>query len=80
MSEKRIVSVDDYGKIVVCLKEVMDAKEMTRYRLARSIDARFEVIDKWYRGEVEKLDLDILARICCVLNCKPEDIIKYVSE
>ena len=27
--------------------------------------------------EVEKLDLDVLARICYVLECEPADIIKY---
>ena len=28
-------------------------------------------------AEVEKLDLDVLARICYVLECEPADIIKY---
>ena len=41
------------------------------------INSRFEVINKWYNNDVEKLDLDVLARICYVLNCKVEDIIKY---
>jgi DNA-binding Xre family transcriptional regulator len=27
--------------------------------------------------EIEKLDLDVLARICYVLECEPADIIKY---
>ena len=32
---------------------------------------------KWYKGEVEKMDLDVLARICYVLDCSPSDIISY---
>jgi DNA-binding Xre family transcriptional regulator len=28
-------------------------------------------------AEIEKLDLDVLARICYVLECEPADIIKY---
>ena len=51
------------------LKERMDSDGINRNTLARRIGVRFEVVDKWYRGDVEKLDLDILARICCVLHC-----------
>ena len=43
------------------------------------INARFEVIDKWYNGHVEKFDADVLARICFVLECTPGDIIRYTA-
>ena len=57
----------------------MDAKQITRYKLARQINSRFEVIDKWYRGEIEKLDLDVLARICYVMKCEVGDIVEYTE-
>ena len=50
---------------------------LSRNTLASSINARFEVIDKWYNGQVEKIDLDVLARICYVLGCSPSDILIY---
>ena len=40
-------------------------------------EARFEVINKWYQGHVEKIDADVLARICYILDCNPGDIILY---
>ena len=55
----------------------MDKKNISRNALARAINARFEVIDKWYNGHVEKIDADVLARICYVLECSPADIIIY---
>ena len=55
----------------------MDKHGITRNALARAINARFEVIDKWYQGDVEKIDSDVLARICCVLECEAGDIIHY---
>lgn len=72
-----IITIKEYGKIDICLKELMDAKNITRNYLAKSANTRFEVIDKWYNNRVEKLDLDVLARICYVLNCSPDNIIKY---
>lgn len=55
----------------------MDEKNISRNALARAINARFEVIDKWYNGHVEKIDADVLARIYYVLKCTPADIIIY---
>ena len=58
----------------------MDKQQITRNALARAVNTRFEVIDKWYNGHVEKIDADVLARICYVLNCTPADIIHYVAD
>ena len=72
-----LYTMNNYGHIEIRLKEYMDAKQITRNALARAINTRFEVIDKWYSGRVEKIDSDILARICFVLGCTPGDIIQY---
>lgn len=74
-----IVSIKDYGHIKLNIKEYMDAHHITRNALARAINTRFEVVNKWYCGNIEKMDTDILARICFVLNCEPGDIIEFVK-
>ena len=75
--QKEIYTLNQYGSIEINLREIMDAKNISRNALARAINTRFEVIDKWYNGHVEKIDADILARICYVLECQPADIIIY---
>lgn len=72
-----VLTIKEYGKIKICLKELLDEKEITRNSLAKRVDTNFEVIDKWCKGSVERMDLDLLARICYVLGCEPADIIKY---
>ncbi len=76
--EHELFTINEYGTVELKLKEIMDARGITRNALARAIDTRFEVIDKWYHGHVEKIDSDILARICFVLDCTPGDIIQHV--
>lgn len=76
-NSRSVITINDYGKITVHIKEIMDSKGITRNFLAKTSNTRFEVINKWYNGQVEKMDLDILARICYVLDCTPADIIKY---
>ncbi len=72
-----IVYLKEYGKINLKLKEYMDERKITRNALAKRVNTRFEVIDKWYNNRIENIDLDILARICFVLSCDTNDILKY---
>ncbi len=55
-------------------------RKIPRNELARAIGTRFEVIDKWYSGDVSRIDADILARICYVLDCQVQDILTYEKD
>lgn len=76
---KPITKICEYGKIVINIREIMDKKGITRYHLSRITNTRFEVVNKWYNGKVERIDADILARFCYALDCNVGDIIEYQS-
>ncbi len=76
-NSRSILSIKEYGKIDICLKEVLEKRGVTRNALAKATNTRFEVIAKWCCNKVEKLDLDVLARICYVLECSPSEIVRY---
>lgn len=67
----------DYGKVTLKLSETMDRLGVNRNFLMTHARTQFGVIDKWYDGRVEKMDLDLLARICFVLDCDIGDILEY---
>ena len=78
MKELRsVVNLGSYGNISIHLKEEIEKRGITRYRLAKLADTRFEVVEKWCSGTVERIDTDVLARFCYILNCEITDIIKY---
>lgn len=78
MEELRsVVNINTYGNISIHLKEIIEEKNITRYRLAKLADTRFEVVEKWCSGTVERIDTDVLARFCYILNCDVDDIIKF---
>lgn len=72
-----VFSMKEYGHVEIQLQEIMEKRGITRNALARATNTRFEVINKWYQGHVEKLDTDVLARICYILDCTPGDIVIY---
>jgi putative transcriptional regulator len=75
--ETSILYKREYGVVRLRLQEFMDQRGINRNQMARRIGVRFEVIDKWYQGKVEKLDLDVLARLCFVLDCQAGELLEY---
>ena len=72
---KSIVSYEAaaYGHVRVKLAEMLDSRGITRNK--------YEVIDRYYKAvNVEMVDLDFIAKVCYVLECKVEDLLEYESE
>lgn len=72
-----VLTLRDYGTVRICLKDLMDSRGISRNELARAANTRFEVVNKWYQGNLEKIDSDILARFCYILHCQIGDILQY---
>ena len=76
-----IVDIKKYGTIKVKLAEIMDSRGITRNKLANLMGVRYEVIDRYYKASnIERLDVDILAKACYVLNCSVSDLLEYSQE
>ena len=77
---KEIVSrqVRDYGRIEVKLKDQLDRRQMTRNRLRTLTGVKYDVIDRYYKGvDIQMVDLDFLAKVCCVFDCHIADLLEY---
>lgn len=35
-------------------------------------------LNHYYRNEISRIDLDVIARLCFALNCTIEDILEFV--
>ena len=75
--ENSVLHMRKYGSIRLRLGEIMDQRGIKRNQMAKRIGTRFEVVSRWYNGDVEDLDLDILARLCFVLDYRVEDLLEY---
>ncbi|MBE7039618.1 MAG: helix-turn-helix transcriptional regulator [Ruminococcaceae bacterium] len=76
-----IIDIKQYGKIKIKLAEVMDRKNITRNKMRTLTGVKYEVIDRYYEAQnVERFDLDFLAKACFVLDCKIGDLLEYENE
>lgn len=68
----------EYGQIRVKLAEVLDSRNITRNHLSKITGIKYEIIDRYYKADhIQRVDLDLLARVCYVLDCKIEDLLEY---
>ena len=76
-----LVDMKQYGKIKLKVQELLDARGITRNRLRTLTGVKYEVIDRYYKAQnVERVDLDFLAKVCFVLDCTVADLLEYEKE
>ena len=72
--------IQEYGCIRVKLRELLDSRGISRNRLRTLTGVKYDVIDRYYRSDsIQMVDLDFLAKVCCVLECRIEDLLAYES-
>lgn len=72
-----IYTLKDYGKIDINLKQILDAKKISRSKLSSMIALSYDLVNRYYNNKVTRVDLDVIARFCYVLNCSIDDILKF---
>lgn len=67
------------GKSKSNYKNISINNGITRNALSMATGIRYDVIDRYYKGQITRIDLENLAKICYALECKLSDIIDYKS-
>ena len=68
------------GKIKITLASYLEEREISRYKIIKNCNVSQTQLNRYYRNQIERIDLDVLARICDYLNCEVSDLLEYVPE
>ena len=60
------------------VKVMLAVREMTQKELAEKTGIRPPTISAICTGTIKHLPVDVLDRICDVLDCQPGDIVEYI--
>ena len=78
MSLINIAETKDFGKVKLKFAEYIDKIGVTRNKVADLSGIKYSIVDRYYKNaNVERIDLEILAKICFVLQCSLSDILEY---
>ena len=72
------VSSDGYGDIKIHLAEIFEEKNISLNQLSFRTEMQRTQLRNYRYNKIQRLDIDILKRLCYVLECNLTDLIEYI--
>ena len=72
------VNMDDCGKIRIRLKDILEQRNISLNQLSFRAEMQRTQLRNYRDNKVQRLDIDILLRLCYVLECDLTDLIEYI--
>lgn len=67
-----------YGTIQIKLDELIKKAGISKNKLSHRAEMQRSQINNYCNNRITRLDIDVLARICTVLNCSIGDLLEFV--
>ena len=78
---KKIYKIDyENGYYLFKLEQVLEDKHISKNKIMRDTNTDFKVLKRLWRGDLSKLDMTIIDRLCNYLDCEMTDIIEYKKD
>ena len=74
------MQVIEHGKVVLKLDQIINAQGISISKLAFRAEMQRTQLKAYIKNEVQRVDLDILARLCHALECDITDLLEYKKE
>ena len=69
--------LDECGKVDLKLDEFLKTHHLSRSSLSKNGQIHYKQLLKYCNNDMQKVDLNLLARISKTINCEISDIIEY---
>lgn len=71
-------NMDDCGKIQIRLKDILEQRNISLNQLSFRAEMQRTQLRNYRDNKIQRLDIDILRRLCYVLECNLTDLIEYI--
>lgn len=68
----------DYGTIDIKLDALIKRKGISKNKLSLRAEMQRTQINNYCNNKIIRLDIDVLARICTVLECEISDLLEFI--
>lgn len=69
--------MQNFGKITFKIDQVLEEKNISKNKLEKEANLQRTQLNSYCNNKVKRIDLETIAKICYVLDCKVEDIVEY---
>ena len=70
--------MESYGTIRIKLDALIKESGISKNKLSHRAEMQRTQINHYCNNTITRLDIDVLARICAVLDCKISDLLEYI--
>lgn len=71
-------NTNDCGEIKITLQEVMNSRQISMNQLSFRAEMQRTQLRNYRDNKVQRVDIDILKRLCYVLECTLDELIQYI--
>ena len=71
------VEIED-GYYIFKLEDILKQRHVSINKLMRDTNTDFKVLKRLLTGDLVRIDIFVLARLCNYFNCNIEDIVEYI--
>ena len=68
------------GHFIFKLNSVLSEKNVTKNSIIHKKTIDFNSMQRLIKGDLTRIDLNIIAKLCNELDCKMEDLIEYEND
>lgn len=70
--------MEPYGKIQINLAQLIQRKGISKNKLSHWAEMQRTQINHYCNNTITRLDTDVLARLCTVLECGIDELLEFV--
>lgn len=74
----RVMIMRENGKIVIKLDELIKKSGMSKNKFSQRAEMQRTQLNNYCNNKITRLDTDVLARICTLLECRISDVLEFV--
>ena len=68
----------EYGTVRIKLEELIEESGLSKNMLSHRAEMQRTQINNCCKNRITRLDIDVLGRLCTVLNCEIGDLLEFV--
>lgn len=72
------IDMNNCGEIRIHLKDILEEKNISLNQLSFRAEMQRTQLRNYRDNKIQRLDIDILLRLCYVLECDLSDLIEYI--
>lgn len=76
MKKKNIEVLTDYPIYYVDLSTIMKKRDISKNSLCRMTGIAYNALQRYYKSDIKRVDLDVISRLCEALDCEISEILR----